>query len=110
MFAICICWDIIEKCILNGTRPVVFFGGVFVFLHFILAVVEITDPYWPIINCSVFTLGFFYWYSNWLTYGESDMKSFMTHGPFRPGLKRFKSEEGNDCMAFYPVNKSIPSL
>lgn len=38
------------------------------------------------------------------------MSSFLTHGPFRPGLKRFKSDHGNDCMAFYPVNKSIPAV
>jgi len=53
---------------------------------------------------------YLYWFMRWLKYGESDMSSFMTHGPFRPGLKRFKSEHGNDCMAFYPVNKSIPSV
>lgn len=29
------------------------------------------------------------------------------HGPFRPGFKTFKSEEnGNDCLLFYPCNKS----
>lgn len=36
------------------------------------------------------------------------MKSFVLHGPFNPGFKRFKSEEfGNDCLVFYPVNKSV---
>lgn len=53
---------------------------------------------------------FFYWYRKWLQFGESDMKSFQLHGPFRPGLKRFKADHGNDCMAFYPVNKSIPAI
>lgn len=32
------------------------------------------------------------------------MSLFKTHGPFKPGLKRFKSQNGNDCLAFYPVN------
>jgi len=86
------------------------FGGFYTVLHFTLALVKITWSYWPIVNCSIFTLGFLCWYKNWLKYGESDMKSFQTHGPFRAGLKRFKSEHGNDCMAFYPVNKSIPAV
>ena len=49
-----------------------------------------------------------FWYTRWYMYGENDMKSFQTHGPFRPGFKRFVSAEfGNDCMLFYPVNRSI---
>ena len=36
------------------------------------------------------------------------MSSFKLHGPFRPGVKRFNADEfGNDCMLFYPVNKSV---
>jgi len=86
------------------------FGGFYVVLHFTLALQKITWVYFPIVNCTIFTLGFFYWYYKWLVFGESDMKSFHLHGPFRPGLKKFKADHGNDCMAFYPVNKSIPAM
>ena len=107
--SLCFIWNFFDKCCFAGTRPVVMFGGFWTVVHFTLALQKITWPYFPIINNAVFDLAFIYWYMNWLRYGESDMKSFQTHGPFRPGLKRFKSEHGNDCMAFYPVNKSIPA-
>jgi hypothetical protein len=42
----------------------------------------------------------------WAKYSASDMRYFKTHGPFLPAMKRFKSENGNDCMAFYPSNVS----
>ena len=38
------------------------------------------------------------------------MGSYRCHGPYNIGLKRFKSEKGNDCIVLYPVSKysSIP--
>ena len=108
--AICLTWNVFERCCHSGGRPVVMFGGFYPFIHYILALQKIEWKYFPVVNCAVFTVGFFYWYHKWLIFGASDMKTFHIHGPFRPGLKRFKSEHGNDCMAFYPVNKSIPSI
>lgn len=35
------------------------------------------------------------------------MSSYKLHGNFRPGFKRFKSDSGNDCLAFYPVNVTV---
>ena len=110
LVGLCTLWNLVDKCCMSGTRTVVSFGGFWVVVHSAVALSPAESPYVCIINNSVFTMAFFYWYMRWLEYGESDMKSFQTHGPFRPGLKRFKSEHGNDCMAFYPVNKSIPSL
>ena len=105
MAMVCLVWNLIEKFCFHGTRFVVWFGGFYVFLHFLLAVVDIKYIYWPLINASIFTICFIWWYIRWLQFGESDMKSLQTHGPFKPGMKRFKSDHGNDCMAFYPVNK-----
>lgn len=77
-------------------------------IHFILGVVPIKWVYWPIVNNSIFMVMSTFWYMRWVQFGENDMASFKVHGPFRPGFKRFTAEEfGNDCMLFYPVNKSV---
>jgi hypothetical protein len=100
-------WNITEKYVYSGTRPLVKFGGIYPFLHIILALVPIYWPFWPIINGLICTTGIIYVHYRWVQVGENDMESFKLQGPFRPGMKRFKSEEyGNDCILFYPVNKS----
>lgn len=32
------------------------------------------------------------------------MGSYKCHGEYKVGLKRFKSEKGNDCIVLYPVS------
>jgi len=79
-------------------------GDCAILIHFILAMCRIEWTYWPIINDSLITLSVLTWHLKWAKYGENDMGSFELQGPFRPGFKRFKSEQyGNDCMMFYPV-------
>ena len=97
-------FNIIEKRINMGTRLVVSFGGAMFYIHFILLCLKVNSMWFPIFYNFLLNLSFIYSYYLWCKFGESDMSSFKLHGPFRPGLKRFKSEHGNGCMAFYPVS------
>jgi len=107
MYSIMSIWNFVEKCVFGGTRLVVMFGGFWVVIHFTLGMVPIYWPYWPIVNNSILFVFSISWYRRWMKFGENDMGSFVHHGPFRPGFKRFTAaEHGNACMLFYPVNKS----
>jgi len=110
MYFIMFIWNMIEKYMYSGTRPLVKLGGFYPFLHIILALVPIYWRWWPILNGAFCSLGIFYVFMRWMHIGENDMESFELHGPFRPGMKRFKAQEfGNDCILFYPVNKFNPT-
>ena len=104
--AIVIAFNIAEKLMFGGTRTVVLLGGASWQIHFLLFSAKINSYYFPIINNAVLNFKHLVWFWMWCKWGPSDMSSFKTHGPFRPGLKRFKSESGNDCLAFYPVDLS----
>ena len=106
IYSIMFIWNIAEKYCYGGTRPLVKLGGIYVVLHFILALVPIYWVYWPIINGLLCTINVLYFHMRWVNMGENDMSSFKLMGPFRPGIKRFKAEEfGNDCILFYPAKK-----
>ena len=98
--------SIIEKRCYKGTRVLVLIFEPFFWIH-LGCFSASQNQYFTIVSNIFLDLGFFLTYYYWASYGDSDMSSFVTHGPFRPGLKRFTSQHGNDCMAFYPVNKSV---
>jgi len=52
-------------------------------------------------------LDLFIVYNNmiWVQYSQEDFNNYKLHGDYQVGFKRFKAEEGNDCLVFYPVNK-----
>ena len=41
----------------------------------------------------------------WIKYGQESFRNYVLHGNYQVGFKRFKAEEGNDCLVFYPVDK-----
>ena len=95
----------IERCCFNGTRFVTSIFNLFYVAHLIWFSLS-KNKYVTISANAFLDLGFIITFFYWARYGKSNMKDFKTRGPFHPGLKRFKSDHGNDCMAFYPVNKS----
>ena len=42
----------------------------------------------------------------WLKYNQEDLSNFKLWGNFGVGFKRYKFKYGNDCLVFYPCNKS----
>ena len=83
--------NIIEKMFFGGTRLVVAMGGFSWQLHFALFNIFANSIWFHIINNAVLNVSTMIWFYMWAKYGDSDMSLFKTHGPFKPGLKRFKS-------------------
>ena len=105
LFMIYFVWSLAEKVFFNGTRFLAAMCDCHTLIHFIL-VLTLSPGTGHLINNAVYLLHVIFWHIRWIQMGENDMSSFKLVGAWRPGFKRFRSEEfGNDCMMFYPVNK-----
>ena len=98
-------FGMIERCCFNGTRIEVLLFAPYFYIHLILFSVPVENYYYKIVINVLLNLGFLHTLRLYFKYGETNMSNMNTFGRYNVGFKRIKSNHGNDCLAFYPVNK-----
>ena len=80
--------------------------GFHFYIHLILFSLPVESMIYKICINAFLNIGYLDTLRLFFKYGQSDMSNMKTHGRYNVGFKRVKSEHGNDCLVFYPVNKS----
>ena len=76
------------------------------YIHLILFSIGVDNFYYKVIINPILNLGYLDTLRLYLKYGQSNMSNMKTHGRYNVGFQRMKADHGNDCLVFYPVNKT----
>lgn len=95
----------IESLCGKGTKIEVHQFELFFILHLIVFSAVGDEKYAHIVNNAILDVCCIYSYVIYAQFAINDMSNLTLHGSWKVGLKRSRSQHGNQLLVFYPVSR-----